>query len=137
MKKFTNFSISNILGSKTDLDESRDSVFGKFFRSIFSINSSIFFIYLIFEFTRKHGKQCKISGKYRIHWNQTLIVNRSTVAHWYVICFSPGRSGFKSRQGTIFQNKKNVTFELLRCSYSHICWIYEPSIGIVHDIKGI
>ena len=30
---------------------------------------------------------------------------RSTVAHWYVICFSPGGPGFKSRQGTIFQNK--------------------------------
>ena len=33
------------------------------------------------------------------------ISNRSTVAHWYVICFSPGGPGFKSRQGTIFQNK--------------------------------
>ena len=38
--------------------------------------------------------------------NTNLIIkDRSTVAHWYVICFSPGGPGFKSRQGMIFQNK--------------------------------
>ena len=50
-----------------------------------------------------------------------LAEKRSTVAHWYVICFSSGGLRFKYLQGTIFQNKmKNVKFELLRCSYSHI-----------------
>ena len=55
-----------------------------------------------------------------------LFFYRSTVAHWYVICFSPGGPRFKSRQGMIFQNKnEKVTFELLRCSYSHIWWLNE------------
>ena len=43
-------------------------------------------------------------------------------------------TGFKYPQGTNFQNKnENVTFELLRCSYSHIWQIYEPSIGMVYE----
>ena len=42
--------------------------------------------------------------------------------------------GSNPGKGRFFRIKmKNVTFELLRCSYSHIWWIYEPSIGMVYE----
>ena len=70
----------------------------------------------------------RVSNIVRIEFSPlglTNVNNRSTVAHWYVICFSPGGPGFKSRQGTIFENKNEKrNFGLLCCSYSHIWWIY-------------
>ena len=52
---------------------------------------------------------------------------RSTVAHWYVICFSPGGPGFKSRQGRelLILNKKE--FNNLN---TIIVWVYEKWIMV-------
>ena len=86
-----------------------------------------------------NSKILEISKSLNLEVSRSLnLKNRSTVAHWYVICFSPGGPGFKSRQGTIFRIKmKDVTFELLRCSYSHIWWIYRQSPVKSPDIKTL
>ena len=51
----------------------------------------------------QHNKSCKLSP--RDEADKETIKYRSLWAHWYVISFSLGGPGFKSGQGTIFQNK--------------------------------
>ena len=50
--------------------------------------------------------------------------NRSTVAHWYAICYLPGGPGFKSRQGRelLLLNKKE--FNNLNLNTIKV-WVYE------------
>ena len=91
-------------------------------------------------FIQMHWTQIKIFCSYALQFHCQIQLNNSTqssslhwgimpsydyidpmVAHWYVICFSPGEDpGSNPGKERFFRIKmKNVMFELLRCSHSH------------------
>ena len=59
-----------------------------------------------------HLKRNLLSHQFLLCFQAIVVFEyRSTVAHWYVICFSTGGPGFKSRQET------NICYDIPTCKY--------------------